>query len=50
MNNARPWDIAKTIIKVLVTLGALYWVSTKIDLAEFKQTLFKSDPFFFYLP
>lgn len=49
MNNARVWDITKTIIKVLITLGALYWVSTKIDLAEFKQALFKSDPFFLLL-
>lgn len=39
--------IAKTILKVLVTLVALYWVSTKVDFSAVRDALLRSN--FFYL-
>lgn len=39
--------LAKTLIKLIVTLIALYWVSTKVDFGEVKSALLQSN--FFYL-
>lgn len=49
MQNIRLWDIAKPLLKVLITLGALYWISTKVDFEEFKRTIWNSNPFFLFL-
>lgn len=40
----KKWErIAKTFLKVLVTLVALYWVSTKVNFADVKDALFQSN-------
>lgn len=49
MDKARIWTIAKTVLKVIITLAALCWVITKIDLTEFKQAIWNSNPLFLFL-
>ncbi|TJZ60566.1 flippase-like domain-containing protein [Sphingobacterium olei] len=39
MDNKKVWSITKNIFKVIVTSGALYWVSRKIDFVELKNAL-----------
>ncbi|VTQ05296.1 lysylphosphatidylglycerol synthase domain-containing protein [Sphingobacterium daejeonense] len=47
MEKSKIWDILKNILKVLITLAALYWVSTKISLGELTEALKNSN--FLYL-
>jgi uncharacterized membrane protein YbhN (UPF0104 family) len=47
MEKSKIWDILKNILKVLITLAALYWVSTKISLRELTEALKNSN--FLYL-
>ncbi len=40
---------AKTVLKLVVTLGALYWVSTKVDFSQVKLALLQSNPLFLFI-
>lgn len=49
MQHTRNWDMLKTLLKLCITVGALYWVMTNIDVDEFQQTIKKSNPLFLFL-
>ncbi|MGJ1203671.1 lysylphosphatidylglycerol synthase transmembrane domain-containing protein [Sphingobacterium lactis] len=49
MDKSKLWAIAKNVLKVVITLGAIYWVSTKISLVELKEALQTSNPLFLVL-
>ena len=46
---AKLGRLTKTLIKLIVTLVALYWVSTKVDFGEVKSALFQSNFFYLFL-
>ncbi|MFZ4260986.1 lysylphosphatidylglycerol synthase transmembrane domain-containing protein [Sphingobacterium sp. HJSM2_6] len=49
MKETKLWAILKNVIKVIITLAALYWVSTKISFSELKQALQNCNPLFLVL-
>ena len=49
MDKKTGWSIIKNIFKLVVTLGALYWVSRKIALDELKDALQGANPLFLAL-
>lgn len=49
MKQSKNHKIWMTIIKVMITIGALYWLSTKFPFLEFKVALLKSNPFYLIL-
>lgn len=46
MEKSKIWEIVKNIIKILITLAALYWVSTKISFKELTDALKDSSPIY----
>ena len=46
MEKSKIWEILKNILKVLITLAALYWVSTKIPLNELTDVLKEISPIY----
>ena len=49
MDKTQIWNIVKNLIKLLITLGAIYWVATKISLQELQQALHQSNPLYLFL-
>lgn len=49
MDKNKSWSIIKNIFKLVVTLGALYWVSRKIALNDLKDALQGANPLFLAL-
>lgn len=49
MEKSKIWNILKNIFKILITLGAIYWVSTKISLKELADALKDSNPLYLFL-
>ena len=49
MEMKKVWNVVKLLLKLLVTIGALYWVSQKIDTVDFKETFLKTTPGYFVL-
>ncbi len=49
MQNSNVWNILKNLLKVVITLGAIYWVSTKISFTELKDVLKGSNPLYLFL-
>lgn len=49
MGKKSIWTISKTLFKVIITLGALYWVSTKISYKDLKEALVDCNPGYFVL-
>lgn len=45
----RWWELVKLLFKVIVTLGALYWVSTQVDFQQVKVALQTADFRFLFL-
>lgn len=46
MNKKLIWKIVKNILKVVVTVAALYWVFSKVSIQDLKDALLKSNPLF----
>ncbi|MFD2906087.1 lysylphosphatidylglycerol synthase transmembrane domain-containing protein [Sphingobacterium anhuiense] len=46
MNKKLIWKIIKNILKVVVTVAALYWVFSKVSIQDLKDALLKSNPLF----
>ncbi|WP_164111315.1 MULTISPECIES: lysylphosphatidylglycerol synthase transmembrane domain-containing protein [Sphingobacterium] len=49
MKNKNAQNVAKNIFKIIVTSGALYWVSRKIDFHELKKALIDCDWWYLFL-
>ncbi len=49
MEKSKIWEIIKNIFKVLITVAALYWVSTKISFKELTEVLKNSNPLYLFL-
>lgn len=49
MQDTKIWNIVKNLLKVVITLGALYWVANKISFSELSQALRTSNPLFLFL-
>jgi len=49
MDSTKIGNIVKNVIKLLITLGAIYWVSTKISLVELQDALHQSNPLYLFL-
>ena len=49
MAKKKLWNVLKLFLKLAVTGGALYWVSQKIDVKDFKETFLQIRPEFFVL-
>src|SRR5690554_2139800 len=45
----RWWELVKLLFKVIVTLGALYWVSTQVDFQQVRVALQTADFRFLFL-
>ena len=48
MEKSKIWEIIKNIFKVLITVAALYWVSTKISFKELTEVLKNSNPLYLF--
>ena len=46
MNKKLIWKIVKNILKLVVTVAALYWVFSKVSIQDLKDALLKSNPLF----
>ncbi|MGJ1265812.1 lysylphosphatidylglycerol synthase transmembrane domain-containing protein [Sphingobacterium spiritivorum] len=49
MNKKKYWNILKNILKVVVTIGALYWVFSKVDIKDLVEAIRNSNPLFLFL-
>lgn len=49
MKESKVWAILKNVIKIIITVVALYWVSTKISFTGLKENLQDSNPFYLIL-
>lgn len=49
MAQQKRWRIFKTILKIVVTAAALYWVFRKVELRDLKEALVDSNPIFLIL-
>ncbi|MVZ65988.1 flippase-like domain-containing protein [Sphingobacterium sp. DK4209] len=49
MQDTKIWNIVKNLLKVVITLGALYWVANKISFSELSQALRTSNPLYLIL-
>lgn len=49
MTKKKFWNIAKELLKVVITLFSLYIVSTKIDFSGLKEVAFNANPFYLSL-
>lgn len=49
MEMKRLWSVVKLVLKLAITGGALYWVSQKVDVSDFKEAFLKTQPGFFVL-
>jgi uncharacterized membrane protein YbhN (UPF0104 family) len=49
MNKKLIWKIIKNVLKVIVTVGALYWVFKKVSIEDLKDAILTSNPIFLLL-
>ncbi|SEL61960.1 lysylphosphatidylglycerol synthase transmembrane domain-containing protein [Parapedobacter koreensis] len=49
MAQKKIWRAAKTVLKIVVTTGALYWVFNKVEPKDLKEALLASNPLFLAL-
>ncbi|WP_104385190.1 lysylphosphatidylglycerol synthase transmembrane domain-containing protein [Sphingobacterium sp. HMA12] len=49
MDKKKGFKILKNILKIVVTVGALYWVFSKVSLKDLKEAVINSNPIFLFL-
>lgn len=49
MNKKLIWKIAKNLLKVVVTITALYWVFSQVSIQDLKEAVINSNPLFLLL-
>ena len=49
MNKKLLWKIVKNILKVVISIAALYWVFSKVSIDDLKDAVVNSNPIFLLL-